>query len=413
MKEKKQYSVSVIRDTRSKKGDDAEAPLKLLANISGDRFRVGIDLYATAADFNSAMKVKGGTEETKQLRKKLADLIQKAEEVLDSMQAPNKEGFIRFFKSDVGISNTKCDVTPVFQEKMKELTANGSIKYALMMRLTLSSLKSYRDPISFNDVDEKWLRGYEAKMVADGRSMTTIQMYAKNFRTIWNKAIKENLVPAKNYPFKDYQIGASVRSADVLFPEDIERIWKFEGRTMRDRRSLAYWKFSYLSAMNFKDLCYLKIKNIQTDILSFIREKTKATNRVKGAQVKVAIHPEMQKVIDEYGNKSVDPEAYIFPILNGRLGAVDCEARRDKFQRQVNDHLKEIGNELGLKVQLRLGIARHSFATTLMMNGTPIAFIGQMLGHQNIKTTMNYIHTLPSEKYKEASNTLVPFLNDK
>ncbi len=413
MKEKKKYSVSVTRDTRSKKGDGAEAPLKLLVNINGDRFRVGIDLYATVADFSSAMKVKGGTEATRELRKKIGELAQKAEDILEDMPNPNKDNFIRFFKSEVGISYTKGDVTPHFQQKMDELKAQGSIKYALLMRLTLSSLKAYKNPIMFSDVDEKWLRGYEKKMRDGGATATTISMYLRCLRTIVNRAIKEGIISKNNYGFKNYQVSSSVQSKDVLYPEEIQKIWEYECISRTELRSLSYWKFCYLSAMNFKDFCYLKRKNIQGDFLMFIREKTKNTNRVSGKQVKVAIHPEMQKVIDEYGNKTNDHEAYVFPILNGKTTPTECEKRRDNVQRKVNDKIKEIGQKLDLKVVLRLAVARHSFATTLMLNGTPVAQIGELLGHSNSKTTMFYLHSLPQEHHRQISNTLLPFLNNK
>ena len=412
MKEKKKYSVSVIRDTRSKKGDDAEAPLKLLVNISGDRFRVGIGLTATATDFSSALKVKGGTEQTKQLRSKLHDLVQKAEAVLDSLPNPNKQAFIRFFKSDANLSRSKDDVTPWFEEYINTLTEKGSIKYAYCMTLSLRSFKKYRDPIHFGDITEQWLRGYEKFMVDAGNSITTVQIYTKNMRTVYNKCVKDCIISPKNTPFKHYKIGSSVRSVNALKEDEVKKIFEYKGITAAERRAQAYWKFSYLSAMNFKDLSYLRVKNIKADnMLMWIREKTKSTNRVSGKQVRVYLHAEMLKVIAEYGNKTTDPEAYLFPILNDCKGAKECEEHREGVQRYINDNLKRIGKKLGFKIPLILNLARHSFSTNLKTQGVSVAIIGEMLGHSSTSTTQSYLHRLPDKNYKQVSDSLVPFLN--
>lgn len=409
MKEKKNYSVSAVRDTRSSlAGDPTLSPIKLLVDLNG-QFRVALGLYSNKADFNSAMKPKGGTDDVKALRKKIAEHVQKAEEVLDSMPNPNKEKFLKLFRSTTFSLRTKGDITPVFEEYIAGKTEEGSIKYAYSLTLSLRSLKKYKKTICFEEIDTAWLKGYEKFMAAAGNSVTTTQIYTRNLRTVYNFAIKDGLVNKKFYPFDDYSIGSSAGSQKVLFQEDIALLTAYKGVKLRESRSKSYWLFCYMAGINFKDFCYMKQGNIdaESSMLNFVREKTKRTNKVAGKQVKIYLSDEMKQIIKEYGNNTDNPNDYLFPILNGRSGAADCEDRRDKIQRIVNDNLKAIGKKLGIKTPLVLNLARHSFASVLKRTGTSVAFISELLGHADVKTTNAYLHSLPNSDYKEASDKLL------
>ena len=67
------------------------------------------------------------------------------------------------------------------------------------------------------------------------------------------------------------------------------------------------------------------------------------------------------------------------------------EQRRDNVQARINDKLKIIGERLGFADALLLNLARHSFSTNLKLNGTPVAFISDALGHSDTVTTAHYL----------------------
>ena len=56
--------------------------------------------------------------------------------------------------------------------------------------------------------------------------------------------------------------------------------------------------------------------------------------------------------------------------------------------------------ELGFEGSIYLGLARHSFATKLKLDGIPVAFISEFMGHSSVQTTAHYLKSLPDDTLK-------------
>jgi len=407
----KKYSINTHWDKRYPKAGTDLCPVQLAVNLSGLQFKVSLKLYANKADYDKACNSKGGSEEVKDLRKQITEYATKAELILDRLPHPTRETFQRLFRSETDLfASQKTDITFLFEEYIGQVKVEDRIKTAQSLTCSLKSFKKYKIRICFEDINEAWLNGYKAFMLKQGNSATTVQMYLRNLRTIFNEAIKQGYISEKHYPFKSYTIGTSAKSKSVLYATDLKKLWDYQATTLRERRAKDYFFFLYLcNGMNFKDAVYLKFKDIKGDTLSFVREKTKNTNTVADKQITVYLHDEIKSIMNTWGNKLGKPDDYIFPILNGRVSAEDKEVRRSRIQRQINDNLKVIGEKLGIEEKVILNIARHSFATHLKISGTPTSFIGDAMGHASSKTTEHYLKSIPTDKARQISNTLLNF----
>ena len=66
--------------------------------------------------------------------------------------------------------------------------------------------------------------------------------------------------------------------------------------------------------MNFKDVAYLKQRDLKSDCFTFVREKTKRTTATE-KRITVYLHPEAKKIIEEWGNQPTEPNDYVFPLF--------------------------------------------------------------------------------------------------
>ena len=71
----------------------------------------------------------------------------------------------------------------------------------------------------------------------------------------------------------------------------------------------------------------------------------------------------------------------------------------------INHHLKNLGEELGLSIDLTTYVARHSWASIAKSQDVPMSAISEAMGHTTERTTRIYL--------KSFDNTLVDCANQK
>jgi len=72
----------------------------------------------------------------------------------------------------------------------------------------------------------------------------------------------------------------------------------------------------------------------------------------------------------------------------GRVG------RHHLFETTVQRHVRDAGIRAGISKRVTPHVFRHSFATALIESGYDIRTVQELLGHQNVQTTMIYTHVL-------------------
>ena len=79
------------------------------------------------------------------------------------------------------------------------------------------------------------------------------------------------------------------------------------------------------------------------------------------------------------------PDGKILPVISNQ---------------KLNAYLKEIADICGIKKNLTFHLARHTFATHLLEQGTDLRTIQELMGHTDIKTTAIYLHVSNAYKAK-------------
>ena len=216
-----------------------------------------------------------------------------------------------------------------------------------------NSLLKFKKYLKISQVTVDLLKAYEKYMIAEGKSITTVGIYLRSLRRIFNLAIENEVIDASKYPFKKYSIPAPQKISRTLKKEEIKQIINYTARRDSDAIALDYWVFSFISnGMNFKDIALLKYENIKGEFIEFRRAKTKRTTKNNSLPIMVPLDGNMIYIINNRGNKSKKKDDYIFPILKHGLTPQQEYDHIKTFVRNTNKKLTRVGIELGLSLKL-------------------------------------------------------------
>lgn len=96
------------------------------------------------------------------------------------------------------------------------------------------------------------------------------------------------------------------------------------------------------------------------------------------------------------------PQDYLFngqPLANGAGGDFDNRYS----QRGVQWAVKQVAKAAGIKKEVHVHTLRHSYATHLLEDGMDIITLKELLGHQNIETTLEYLQIAQLESQQKFS----------
>ncbi len=305
-----------------------------------------------------------------------------------------------------------------FNEQIKYLTELGSIGSASWYRCSMNSIKTFHldaqgspsalqksnRPLSFGDVTTNWLIHYERYMIENGKSITTISMFLRALRSIFNKAIKAKDIDSSIYPFGgDYKIKEGLNIKKSLNIEEIQRLYLATPLTSQQQKAKDFWFFSYLSnGMNVKDIIHLRYSQLEEDKFTFNRIKTFSTNR-KHKAIEVIVLDFHKNIFNTYGSLQTFPDQFIFNILSNADSPEVIHRKTQAFTRFINQHIKKIAVSVGLSPAISTYYARYCYGTNLIRQGKSIAFVQEAFGHASSRTTENYIAGFQNEVKKDTA----------
>jgi len=390
-------------DTRSRLLD-GNYPIKLTVYYGRQKKRYKTPFKATQEVYDRILANRLRDESTKQLKRQTVSWLDKQTLIAESIVPFTFTDFENVFYAEKTQSRKiqlNDGVNSIYEKHIQALNDEGRISTARSYQDSLTSMLSYKKNLKVSQITPDFLKGYEKWMTDNGRSLTTVGMYVRALRTIFNMAIENEVIDASKYPFKKYTIPAPQKISRTLKKEEIKQIINYTAKRDADAVALDYWVFSFISnGMNFKDIALLKYGNINGDFLEFRRAKTKRTTNNNSLPIMVPLDENLLYIIKKRGNKSKKKEDYIFPILKHGLTPQEEYHHIKTFVRNTNKRLTRVGIELGLSLKVTSYVARHCFATIQKNNNAPLAYISEALGHSNLKTTQNYFGRFEDEGLK-------------
>jgi integrase/recombinase XerD len=307
-------------------------------------------------------------------------------------------------------SDTTDSLSNSFDQYINELKEEGRIGTAVSYQCAQKSLETFKKGMKLADITDRKLKEYEAWMIKQGNSRTTVGFYLRSLRTIFNRSNLDRAL----YPFgkgkNKYSIPTGENKKKALTLTEIAQIFNYAApANSSEEMARDYWVFLYLcNGMNIKDMCKLKRKDLNGDMLNYLRSKTERSKRSE-EMISVSLKPQAKAIIQKWGQVTLNPESYVFPHLTKGLTP---EREREIIQlltQTINKHMKRIAVKLEINKPVTTYYARHSFATVLKRAGVSTEFISEMMGHSNVKVTQNYLDGFEKDMIHETTNVLTAF----
>lgn len=266
-------------------------------------------------------------------------------------------------------------------------------------------VEKYQPKTKIADIDRDFIIGLENYIKTEGKkqgdtSENTIRMYLRNIRAIYNRGVQVLNLPNLK-PFANIRMGSIRRQNAALELDELKRIKEYKTDEPIEKIGRDFFILTFaLSGMNFRDILFLRNKDIDTtnNLVVFRREKTKET----GISTAVPLTSNALILLKRYG--SIDdntPDDFILPYLKNcnTEQAIDNKIRGEL--KKVNKGLAKITANLGIR-KITTYNARHTYASLAVnIGGLSREQLQKFLSHTSASTTENYLNSINKSSYNK------------
>lgn len=167
-------------------------------------------------------------------------------------------------------------------------------------------------------------------MHARGCKDTTISQLFRTLRSVFNKAIEQDVIKQDAYPFNRFKINKFDIHTEKrsISKEEVQRILALELSDSGFYMGLAkdLFLFSYFGAgINFSDIALLRFCNLKDGRVCYVRKKT-------GKSISFPLNDISAKIVEKYASPFGNDRDYIFPILDAAVHRTE-QQKRDRIRK--------------------------------------------------------------------------------
>ncbi len=292
-----------------------------------------------------------------------------------------------------------------FKEQIAHLEDTGKLGTARNYRRALSSFSAF---LNDNDIplslcNEQVILKYDDWLHTRQVVRNTSSFYMRILRSIYNKAVHQHFV-TQTFPFQNVYTGVERTRKRAVNEEVIVNLLNLD-LDFSSSLSLArdIFIFSYCTrGMAFVDIAFLQKRDIDGDMITYIRRKT-------GQQLMIHIEPCIGRILQRY-IRQTGTSPYLFPIIK----SADAAQAFTQYQTALgyyNRRLKQLSGMLGMETTLTSYTSRHTWATTARNHNVPLSVISAGMGHTSEKTTQIYLASLENSVIDQANQDILASLN--
>ncbi len=253
----------------------------------------------------------------------------------------------------------------------------------------LLAFSNFLNNKEINNITTNDIRNYINYLSDNNEKDKTIARKVVSIRTFFDYLMREKKISAN--PCEKIELPKIKKTLPkTLSEEEINMLLDFKPNTALEHRNKAMLELAYACGLRVSELVNLSLSDINLED-NYVRifGKGKKERIVPMATITT-------NILEEYIN------VYRSSLLKGYLtdklfiSSYGKPITRQGFFKMLKKHAKEMGIEKDFSPHT----LRHSFATELLEYGADLRSVGEMLGHENIKTTQIYTH-LSNNKIKK------------
>jgi len=407
----KNVTVAILQDTRPHCANaNNEFPVKIRIIYLRNAKYVSMKYFFSCENYKQMFSTKRVSNEMQKIRNIIEN---RKDEIIEIINEHFKEhfNFDTFFAKLKEIEDIKSGAvnkdTNVFNQielQIEKLKAEGRLGTMQTYKGTLGSLKLFhkKNKLDFYEITTKFLNDYQNFMLKNDKALTTIGIYLRTLRAVYNTVINNGIIENKFYPFgtkgNKYEIPNTEKSKEALSEDEISKLFDYECSTVYEQNAKDLFLFSYLcNGINLADILRMKYKQVTDNKITFVREKTKRTTKNRQKELQVILTNELKSIILPILERQAtvkNPDNYIFAYLTDEMTDEQQYAKIKDITHLTNNHLKRICTKLSINKNISTMVARHSYTSNMIINGANIHYLKENLGHKNSKTTESYIHSI-------------------
>ena len=261
------------------------------------------------------------------------------------------------------------------EEDMKMRRFSDYTKYAYLNK-TKQMMKYFKKPLEEVKIEE--LRNYLLKYLKEEKKLSerSVNYYNSVIRFIYEVTL-DKVINKKQLPMYRNR----KRVYNVLTKEELSTFFN----VCENYKYKTMFMLVYGTGLRISEVANLRIGDIDSEKMRiFVREG-------KGRKERYTILPETSlKMLRTYwkmSRRKGEKEERIF--LNETGGAISTYSIRTQF--------RKYRKKAKLNEKFVVHSLRHSFATDLIERGANIIQVKELMGHSNIRSTMEYIHIAKME----------------
>ena len=394
-----QYSAHIERSSKVNRDGRTNIMLRISNGRKGKK-RINTGIKVKPSEFNGKAKfnhwIRSSNSMHARLNNELKNWVLKAENAASELVAKKVEvtldNITNHLKGDrMEQSINLIDFYYEQLELMKQANrVNTYHRHVTSIRKLEMYLTENKRKLYFDDLNLKFLEQYRNYLISKKLAQNSIYKELENVRTIYNKAVKSDLVKYETNPFLRFTMKKQKVFKQKLTIDEIMKIEKLNLNADKQLdlvRDLFIAQF-YLLGIRFGDVVRLQWSNVSGGRLIYTMNKTSVTKSIK-------LLDKVKLIFEKY--KKRENQRHIFPILpenSDKLNEFEIYRIISNQNAIINRDLKKIAKLIGTNTLISTHIARHSLATYLRSKNVNIFNISEFLGHSNIRITQNYLSSM-------------------